>query len=442
MKKILFVVVLLMVCTKMFADSAYIREVSSTTGLLREVTGQDSNGDPTYGDLNMTEYSTNLYYAVKEITVDVNTLIEYRVYHVVLGTTHDHAYSSNNTSNGNAWVYLPEGGTYTLVFRYKYNTLGNDELDVIQIACVTGGDPGQSAGDDNDFFGKAWNEGYTENCMDYNWEDNNFHFTKDIETTGSRTINYKVLARHRTFEPQGKGWHPDGTGNELQISIPSAGKYTVDISFNPITRDNATATVTRYEELDVTSVGFATFSCPFAAAVPNTLIARYVTSYSTAEVVTSKTKKVPKTERNSATDNPIAGTGVIVEGSEGTYRFYEISETVTLSGNKLSGTGSYSYEAANNTTYVFAEKDGVIGFYKGYGEGTADRTYAAKKAYLPLSNGSSREFYGLDFLNNSSGITAVKGLKENGRYYNLQGQPVAHPTKGLYILNGKKVMVR
>lgn len=67
---------------------------------------------------------------------------------------------------------------------------------------------------------------------------------------------------------------------------------------------------------------------------------------------------------------------------------------------------------------------------------------SAYKAYLPLSNGSSREFYGLDFLNNPSGITAVKDLKEEGRYYNLQGQPVAHPTKGLYILNGKKVMVK
>lgn len=431
-----------MACTEMFADSAYIREVNTTTGLLQEVTGQDSNGDPVYGDLNMTEYSTNLFYAVKEVTVDANTLIEYRVYHVVGWNTYDHPYPDTDNSNGNAWVYLPGGGTYTLVFRYKYNVTSSDELDVIQIACVTGGDPGQAAGNDNDFFGTAWNEGYTDNRMEFNSEENKFHFTKDIETAGSRTINYKVLARHRTFEDKGKGWHPDGMGNELKISIPSAGKYTVDISFNPITRDNATATVTRYEELDVTSVGFATFSCPFAAAVPNTLIARYVTSYSTAEVVTSKTQKVPKTERNSATDNPVAGTGVIVEGTEGTYRFYEISEMVTLSGNKLSGTGSYSYEAANNTTYVFAEKDGVIGFYKGYGEGTADRTYAAKKAFLPLSNGSSREFYGLDFLNNPSGITAVKDLKEEGRYFNLQGQPVAHPTKGIYIHNGKKVIVK
>jgi hypothetical protein len=28
------------------------------------------------------------------------------------------------------------------------------------------------------------------------------------------------------------------------------------------------------------------------------------------------------------------------------------------------------------------------------------------------------------------------------RYYNLQGQPVTNPTKGIYIHNGKKVVVK
>ena len=29
-----------------------------------------------------------------------------------------------------------------------------------------------------------------------------------------------------------------------------------------------------------------------------------------------------------------------------------------------------------------------------------------------------------------------------GQYYNMLGQPVAHPTTGFYILNGKKVFVK
>jgi hypothetical protein len=33
-------------------------------------------------------------------------------------------------------------------------------------------------------------------------------------------------------------------------------------------------------------------------------------------------------------------------------------------------------------------------------------------------------------------------LKANGQYYDLQGRKVAQPAKGLYIVNGRKVVVK
>ena len=43
----------------------------------------------------------------------------------------------------------------------------------------------------------------------------------------------------------------------------------------------------------------------------------------------------------------------------------------------------------------------------------------------------------------STDMAVVKGLtSDDGRWYNLQGQPVAKPTKGLYIHNGKKVVIK
>jgi hypothetical protein len=42
----------------------------------------------------------------------------------------------------------------------------------------------------------------------------------------------------------------------------------------------------------------------------------------------------------------------------------------------------------------------------------------------------------------ATGIEAVKTTKANGEYYNLAGQRVAQPTKGLYIVNGKKVVIK
>ena len=39
-------------------------------------------------------------------------------------------------------------------------------------------------------------------------------------------------------------------------------------------------------------------------------------------------------------------------------------------------------------------------------------------------------------------IETVKAEKANNEYYNLAGQRVANPTKGLYIVNGKKVIIK
>ena len=45
---------------------------------------------------------------------------------------------------------------------------------------------------------------------------------------------------------------------------------------------------------------------------------------------------------------------------------------------------------------------------------------------------------------NATGIVAVedKKKKEDDSYYNLEGMQVARPTKGIYIHNGKKVVIR
>ena len=46
----------------------------------------------------------------------------------------------------------------------------------------------------------------------------------------------------------------------------------------------------------------------------------------------------------------------------------------------------------------------------------------------------------------TSGIRDVRGKKEDvradGAYYDLQGRLVTHPTKGIYIMNGRKVVMK
>ena len=59
------------------------------------------------------------------------------------------------------------------------------------------------------------------------------------------------------------------------------------------------------------------------------------------------------------------------------------------------------------------------------------------------SGGSNARSFTIDEEGGTTGINAVngEGFMVNG-YYNLNGQRVAKPTKGLYIVNGKKVVIK
>lgn len=64
-------------------------------------------------------------------------------------------------------------------------------------------------------------------------------------------------------------------------------------------------------------------------------------------------------------------------------------------------------------------------------------TVATNKAYLQLSQAATARVLLFDDEEEVTGITSVKSENSNV-YFDLQGRRVAQPTKGLYIMNGKK----
>ena len=70
-------------------------------------------------------------------------------------------------------------------------------------------------------------------------------------------------------------------------------------------------------------------------------------------------------------------------------------------------------------------------------------TIPAGKAYLLADDIATAPELSIVFGGEATGINEVQGsgLKVNG-YYNLNGQRVAQPTKGLYIVNGHKVVIK
>ena len=81
-----------------------------------------------------------------------------------------------------------------------------------------------------------------------------------------------------------------------------------------------------------------------------------------------------------------------------------------------------------------------LGFYWVNADGAAF-TCPAHKAWLALPKATTANFFSLD--DETTGVKAIENSQLTiDNYYDLQGRKVAQPTKGLYIVNGKKIIIK
>ena len=76
-----------------------------------------------------------------------------------------------------------------------------------------------------------------------------------------------------------------------------------------------------------------------------------------------------------------------------------------------------------------------------YVVGENEVTLPAGKAYIPKEAAANARIAKLNF-DETTGISEMKTMEQNSTIYNLNGVRVAQPTKGLYIVNGKKMVVK
>ena len=171
----------------------------------------------------------------------------------------------------------------------------------------------------------------------------------------------------------------------------------------------------------VTAAGWATFVPKYNVKADN------VNAY----VVTSADESVAKLQK--VTKIP-ADTPVLLE-TEGTYTL-DVIESATAVGNNCLKVSDGTI-SADNHVYVLGRKGEKTGFY--LWTGTA---LAKGKVYMQTNSSNARQM--LQIVKpgqEETGIEAVEsaGAEREG-IYNLQGVRVAEPSKGLYIVGGKKVM--
>lgn len=138
-----------------------------------------------------------------------------------------------------------------------------------------------------------------------------------------------------------------------------------------------------------------------------------------------------------------AGTGVLLKSEKKTAPYFYINEAATIENNLLKSaseemSGSYKFYKLAYDDY--AAKTG-LGFYWGAENGGVF-TVKAGTAYLavPVSNAASVKGFLLD--GTPTAIEGVEAENNTDVIYNLSGQRVQKAQRGLYIVNGKKLMVK
>lgn len=175
----------------------------------------------------------------------------------------------------------------------------------------------------------------------------------------------------------------------------------------------------------ISAVGYATLYSPVALAIP---------ANSNLEVYTGIVNGNYLTLVELEGDIIPAQTAVILKG-ENSYNLEVTTGGKAVTDNALKGGLGMATEEGSILTLQQPTEADAIGFYSYTGAGLA-----GFKAYIETEAGIK----GLTFdFGTTDGIATVEdATKEDAAIYNLAGQRVEKAVKGVYIINGKKVLVK
>ena len=276
--------------------------------------------------------------------------------------------------------------------------------------------------------GENWNSGTL--VMHYkidggSWNDHNLSY---------ESYGYGEYSNNMRFQSGGSTF----TTQVIDISGLSAGDHTLSIYFGPL--DNqydgnssssyvATFKIPATQTITIPASGKGTYSSAFNLDFSSTsTVSAYTVSAlsSTSATLTKLTQKVP------------AGTGLIVMGC-GSEDISVVNSSDPIGTNYLHATGTSGTTVVADYAYILSS-----GQFHPANAGTIP----ANKAYLlaaniPASPASQSRSLNLVY-EETTGINATQISNDllSGDYYNLAGQRVTKPSKGLYIVNGKKVIIK
>ena len=278
---------------------------------------------------------------------------------------------------------------------------------------------------------KAHNEGQEESLAE--------------ETTGAKKVTIRNLGRENVV-----GLWPEGGA-----MIHAQDANSVVVAWDNEENNNGSAwrivkveapTTTSFN-LSIGEAGYATLYLGCAVTIP-----AGVEAYAVSEInvndgyvnMTAVTGAIPANE------------AVILKKAEGqsteatSYSFNYAESATAVEANLLNGTTIDTYVAG--PAYVLSKPaDSKVGLYEaalnadatGAATGETHFKNNAHKAYLAVTAGQAQNAASFSFrFDGTTGIENVEGQSEGAAIYDLMGRRVENPTRGIYFINGKKVLVK
>ncbi len=296
-------------------------------------------------------------------------------------------------------------------------------------------------------------EGYLMTTKDgkYNYQTNNSNGLSATETRATAanyplSISFVSSSNISIANSAGAVFHFNNSGTSAYFRFYKDGGqnnvylYKKIADVEPVYSLGLTATITLADACTDGAKYYGTYSNNSAFIVPADVTVSAITSADGGKLTTSDYAEG---------DIVKANTGVLVSSTTAGEKTVVLTAATgtEISGNMLKASGDAGIDAggmdeANTKFYRLTMHNGTqIGFWWGAENGAAFAV-AENKAYLAVPNGSgARE--GLWFNDDvTTGINAVENAETVKAVYNLAGQRVAQPTRGLYIVNGKKIVIK
>lgn len=204
------------------------------------------------------------------------------------------------------------------------------------------------------------------------------------------------------------------------LSFASEGSSSSGVDYFYVMANSVSATIG--------ATGWTTFASPLALDLSSLSgTAYYASAVNTTSVTMTETAQAAVA----------AGEGIMLKGNAGDVISIPVVATGTaISGNKLVGCTAETVLPVNANYYVLVNNGGTAEFQSLEENGA---TIPAGKAYLDATSAGARS---LDIVfGDADGITAIDNAQSTGNaMFDLSGRRVAKAQKGIYIVNGKKVV--